>query len=124
MNRRRPIFRFVAWRSLVRGICALSLVLAVFAHHPVSPGGGTALAVAGDQLSLCVPTPEDPGHPAKAAKDCEFCRLAATSLLPTPDRTTDVIYRIATGTDYFSASEAPGMPVFRPAAPLRGPPTA
>ena len=126
MNRRRHLFRYITWHSLVRGLCALSLVLAVFAHRPASPIDGTqaVFSADADSLFICAPSPEAPAHPAKATRDCEFCRIVASSLLPVPERIADVRYRIVGRFAFFAVPDAPGKPAFRPASPLRGPPLA
>ncbi len=83
----------ILWQRLsqidtaTRIACALALVFVALAHRPAAgymPADLSAYALPdGSVPSLCLPSEEGNGG---AAKDtgCEYCRLAAATILPAP----------------------------------------
>lgn len=117
----------------LRGLCALALLLAAFAHQPLTRAGPPG-AVPPDLAAYVLPDgtlpvlclsgygDESNGYSRDGA--CEFCRVAGSVLPPPqtclpvpPDRTTVAKLSI-------SSERLPTETAFRPGAPPRGPPSA
>lgn len=76
------------WRLALRALCAFALLFAAFAHQPSlnSYGGDSQLAQFalpdGTLPDICPAYPDsDPGK-SKPTRDCEFCRIASSVVLP------------------------------------------
>jgi hypothetical protein len=112
----------------VSALCALSLVLAVFAHQPVlsgSPGDPELTQYAlpdGSLPTIChVPSGSEPAKSA-ARDDCPFCRIAASIALPKAP-TAFVPCAISLDLDFgLPDDDQSAQQAFFADAPPRGPP--
>lgn len=115
---------------VVRWLCALSLVLAVFAHRPVLTTDleTDALPYAwatDDVLPLCLPSASHGSDSQqKASKGCEYCRVAGAVMFPEPIQVADAGYRYPVRPDFVSTAAHPRKSAWQRAALPRGPPYA
>lgn len=118
---------------LVRGLCALALVLVAFAHQPAAvsgiPGTRTADLSAyalpdGSPPQLCISGLSDSGETGFVLGPCEFCRIAGTFLLPPPTCVPQPLVRAVAVDLSPPHHDRPVLTGHRPDAPLRGPPLA
>ncbi len=118
---------------LVRGFCALALVLVAFAHQPAAVSGlqgtGTVDVTAyalpdGSVQQLCISGLGDSGETTSVLGPCEFCRVAGTVLLPPPAGVPEPLVRSVAADLTAHREDRPVSTGHRPGAPLRGPPLA
>jgi hypothetical protein len=111
--------------ALVRVACVLALILVAFAHRPAAfaaePFDAAAYTLPDGTIpDLCVPG--NSGEGDVHATGCEFCRLAATVILPEPR--SEFWHLLATGeriAPLAAAFPAPLLAAFL--YPVRGPPS-
>ena len=118
---------------LVRGLCALALILVAFAHQPAAVSGipGTRavdLSVYalpdGSLPQLCISGLSDSGETGFVLGPCEFCRIAGTFLLPPPTCVPQPLVRAVAFNPAPPRDDHPVRTGHRPDTPLRGPPLA
>lgn len=106
------------WRDIpglaCRIACVLALVLVAFAHRPAVAPASAPLAAElaayvlpdGTVPDLCLPGEED--HGGGLSGHCEFCRIAASVLLPAPP--SGVAAVLLHGGERLAASPQPSLP--------------
>ncbi len=121
--------RSIGWVLAVRAFCAVSLMLAAFAHKPlVLPAYADADLSAyvlpdGTLPVLCQTDFDGDGKPDGVSGHCEFCRIAASVDLPSPPVIADrggLGVTIAVLLPQDAHIPDSGVP---PSAPPRGPPS-
>ncbi|PWW02041.1 hypothetical protein DFR52_102706 [Hoeflea marina] len=111
-----------------RFFCVLSLVLVGFAHRPVavaSPAAAELSAYAlpdGSLPSFCLPGDGSDGKSGARSGHCEFCRIAAGAMLPSPLAVADTMFVLVGQAHPPAADDRPASRVFAPGTPPRGPP--
>lgn len=123
--RRHRSSKGLAQRTLIGVLLAFALLMTAFAHRPVSatPAFDAAAYTLPDGSLPVFCLPSDGKTDGSASSGgCEFCRLAASVLLPETPAEPDLLPR-EQGWDLRPlADSASGRPAQFPAAPPQGPP--